>query len=64
MTQGQAILEHLRRAPLDPLTALSSYGCFRLAARIIELRDAGYRIVTEYRTTPAGKRHAVYRLAE
>jgi hypothetical protein len=58
-TQAQRILAHLRRAPIDPLTALRKYGCFRLGARVWDLKQAGYdirsRIVSE-----RGKKFARY----
>jgi hypothetical protein len=49
----------LTGAPITPLEALDRYGCFRLAARIIELRKAGLDIetVTETRN---GKKYARY----
>jgi hypothetical protein len=40
MTQTQAILASLRRGSvLTPATALSAFGCFRLAARIHDARE-------------------------
>lgn len=39
-TQKQMIAEHLRRfGTIEPLTALREYGCYRLSARIGELRE-------------------------
>ena len=64
MTQTEAIREHLLTgAPLTPVEALDRYGCFRLAARIIELRKAGLNIetVTERRN---GKKYARYVLRQ
>lgn len=62
-TQAQRILAHLRKAPLDPLTALRKYGCFRLGARIWDLKREGYdirsRIVSEN-----GKKFARYLLVQ
>ena len=47
-TQKQNIMAHLRVVgSITPREALYSYGCFRLGARIHELRVAGYRIDTE-----------------
>ena len=60
MTQTDAIRAHLLTgAPITPLEALDRYGCFRLAARIIELRKEGLDIetVTETRN---GKKYARY----
>lgn len=67
-TQGEKILARLKTGRcVDPITALNLFGCNRLAARIKELRDAGYWIDTRMTTvhTRAGKtRIAVYRLDE
>ena len=62
-SQNAAILSHLsRRKSLTALQALERFGCFRLAARIYDLREGGYRI--ESRVIEAsGKRIAQYYLA-
>jgi hypothetical protein len=47
-TQKEAILRHLQSGrTITPLEALNLYGCFRLGARIWELRDEGYKIKSE-----------------
>ena len=47
MTQTNLILSALKRGEeLTPITALKRYGCFRLAARIRELRDVGVEVET------------------
>jgi len=61
MSQNHAILAHLQRAPITPLTALEVYGCFRLAARISDLRSSGHKIATEW-VRKGEKRFARYRL--
>ena len=64
MTQTTAILRILRlRGTITPLEALEEVGCFRLAARISDLRAEGYPIVTEC-VEASGKRYARYRLNE
>lgn len=67
MTQAQRILAHLKAGgTLDPMTALREFGTNRLAARILELREAGYGIVTQrtkVRTRNGEATIAVYRLA-
>lgn len=46
-SQEQQILKHLQRfGSIEPLTALRRFGCFRLGARIWDLRHAGHRIDT------------------
>ena len=63
MSQCDRILSHLKRKPITPLEALGLYGCFRLAARINDLRGKGHKIKTEY-VQKNDKRFAVYRLAK
>ena len=47
MSQSQQILEHLESGEtLTPAEALQSFGCFRLAARIADLRRDGHDIET------------------
>jgi hypothetical protein len=61
VTQTDQILAHLKTGrPLDPLTALGEYGCFRLAARIYDLRNAEHDIATDIVETPNGARVARY----
>lgn len=62
-TQTAHILDHLKRAPITPLEALTKFGCFRLGARIWELRQDGHAIETEY-VTKDGKTFARYHLKE
>ena len=46
-TQNAAILAHLRTcSSITPMDALRLYSCFRLAARIKDLRDMGHDIHT------------------
>ena len=50
MSQGDEILTYLKTgASLTPLEALSRFGCLRLAARMKDMRAAGYRIDTTIR---------------
>lgn len=61
-TQTKKILAHLQAGrKLTPLNAFDKFGCFRLAARIEELREAGHKIVTEM-VHKNGKRFASYTL--
>ena len=62
MTQTEMIRAHLESGrEITPIDALQQYGCFRLAARINDLRKAGLPIetITEQRE---GKAWAKYRL--
>lgn len=60
------ILALLRRHPagITPMTALEEAGCFRLGARIYDLKAAGFVIRTEMVRTPSGKSVARYVLEE
>ncbi|HYF57362.1 MAG TPA: helix-turn-helix domain-containing protein [Burkholderiaceae bacterium] len=64
MTQTETILAALRAGPLTPLEALDRFGCFRLAARVRDLREQGHHIAVERVELPSGKHVARYRLAE
>ena len=47
MSQNQEILKHLKEGKtITPLDALREFGCFRLAARVYDLRLKGYDIIT------------------
>lgn len=59
-SQNDQILADLKRGRvITALTALRDYDCFRLAARIKNLRDAGYLIHTHI-CEDNGKRYAQY----
>lgn len=62
-SQKIAILHHMRhRGSVNPILALKEYGCFRLAARIEELRRDGW-LINSVMVTRRGKRYASYSLA-
>lgn len=61
MTQTEAILAHLKEAPITPLEALDKYRCFRLAGRINDLRKLGHPIQTDM-ISVNGKVYARYSL--
>tara|TARA_R110000868_G_scaffold402329_1_gene678570 strand:- start:4571 stop:4774 length:204 start_codon:yes stop_codon:yes gene_type:complete len=62
MSQQNEILSHLISGQsLTPFDALQQFGCFRLAARIRDLRDDGHDILTEI-VEQGDKRWARYRL--
>ena len=61
--QSRAILRYLKRGlAITPIEALELFDCFRLGARIYDLRQAGNNIVTDWLTTETGKRVGSYRL--
>lgn len=62
-SQGEQILKHLRAGnALTPLDALHKFGCFRLGARIWDLKREGHSIQTKI-VEIKGKRVAEYRIA-
>ena len=62
LTQNQKILEYLKSGKkLTPITALKKFGCFRLSARIYNLKKEGHNIITE-NVTRQGKTFAEYSL--
>ncbi len=60
-TQKQQILAHLQGGrTITPLEALRLYGCFRLGARIWDLRRAGYEIASRTVKVEGGSHVAQY----
>ena len=63
LSQRQAVLAWLETGrTLTPMQALYEFGCFRLGARVEELRRQGWNVVTEMVEVGRGKRVASYRL--
>lgn len=68
-SQAGMVLKHLQSGKeINPLEALSKYGCYRLGAVIFALKQDGYKINTriERFTKPSGRKgcHAVYKMEE
>jgi hypothetical protein len=63
MSQCEQILGMLKSGPVTAMDALQKAGCFRLAARIAELRQQGHNIETET-IEVNGKHIAQYTLKE
>lgn len=65
MTQSDMILAALLAGEaLTPLLALQRFGCFRLGARIWDLKKAGHEINMELIDIGNGKHVASYRLVQ
>ncbi len=63
VSQTKQVLWHLRKlGAITPLDALKKYGCFRLGARIYDLKQDGHRIDKEMVEVGNGKRVASYTL--
>lgn len=63
-TQNEQILTYLSKGKgLTPIDALNKFGCFRLAARISDLRTQGYTIWTNT-VTKNGKTFASYKMTK
>ena len=61
MNQNDMILVALKNGErITPLTALENFGCFRLSARIWDLRNEGHPIKTKHVSTKQGKVIAEY----
>ncbi len=62
--QTREVLTHLLRYnSITPAVAQTTYGIWRLAACVHELRRAGYRIKTELRSDAKGHRYSHYSVA-
>jgi len=60
MTQKLQILKHLERGnKLTAIDALKLFGCFRLAARVQDLREVGHQVKSRL-INVNGKRVAEY----
>ena len=63
-SQAKRSLEYLKAGNgITPMDALDLFGCFRLGARIADLKRMGYDIVTERVKVEGGKYVARYHLA-
>ena len=64
-TQTAQILAHLKTGrSITPLDALDWFGCFRLGARIYDLKQDGHNIYREMIETDSGNRVASYTLVK
>lgn len=60
-TQNAQILQHMQAGNrITPLEALDKYGCFRLGARVYDLRVQGHDVKQRMVKTGNGKRVAEY----
>ena len=62
MSQKQQILTWLKRRPLTQAQASAIFGCWRLAARVKELREEGYDIKTIIEPNAKRGIHGVYKM--
>ena len=59
-SQNEKIKAYLNKGKsITPIDALNKFGCFRLSARIANLRDEGLNIATKY-VTKGNKTFASY----
>jgi len=64
VSQKDMIIDSLKDGRvITPIHALTEFGCFRLAARISELRAEGYQIATEI-VDNGDSRYAAYYLEQ
>ena len=62
-SQSAKVLYHLQNyGSLTAIEALELFACFRLAARINDLKEAGHDIQMEMKRLKNGKKIAVYSL--
>ena len=62
MSQNKQILEYLKKGyRITPIDALNKFNCFRLGARIYDLKAQGYNIEKNL-ISNNGKRYASYYL--
>tara|TARA_R100000734_G_C3316464_1_gene108969 strand:+ start:1983 stop:2192 length:210 start_codon:yes stop_codon:yes gene_type:complete len=62
-SQEDQIYLHLKKyGKIDAMEALKKYNCFRLSARIFDLKQQNINIETDHVTLKNGKRVAQYKL--
>lgn len=61
MTQQKLVLQRLKKGWTTALDALSECGCMRLAARVQEFREAGYKVTDKW-VELNGKRFKAYKV--
>lgn len=67
MTQNEKVLEHMRQHGKISQRDAVKFGCYRLSARIHDLKAMGQKIITEtkyFKTKEGAGHYAEYRLAE
>lgn len=63
--QAKTVLNHLKGGKhITPLEALGVYGIFRLAARILEIREEGYEVAMTRVFDAKRKQYARYSLVK
>jgi len=60
--QEKTILNHLKDRTITAMESVQMYGIYRLSARIYNLRQLGYNIVSHRMRTAEGKNFAKYQL--
>mgnify|MGYP005993141607 CR=1 FL=1 len=64
MSQNDGIINYLKQGKkLTPIKALNKFGCFRLSARIFDLKQMGYNIECT-NVSKNGKHFAEYKLIQ
>lgn len=62
-SQTDLILEYMLQGhSITPLEALEKFKCFRLGARIADIKARGYLVYSEFVTTPSEKKVKQYHL--
>jgi hypothetical protein len=65
ISHTRQILDHLEKGnAITPIDALRMFGCFRLGARIYDLKRMGAPVIRRMVTAPNGKRYAEYFLGD
>lgn len=60
-SQCDKILRYMQNGhTITPLEALRKFGCFRLGARVYNLKQRGYRVQSSWVTEVSGKRFKSY----
>ena len=61
MSQETDILNFMKEGnAINPMIALNKFGCFRLSARIMDLKKKDIKVISEMVDTYNGKRYKEY----
>ena len=64
-SQTQQILKALKRGrKITPLDALADFNCMRLGARIFDIKEMGYNVITTMVKSNSGKWFAQYKMGK
>jgi hypothetical protein len=62
MTQTQQLIKLMKKKWVTPMDALNHAQCFRLAARVHDIRESGIEVHDRWKKVDSGKKVKAYRI--